>query len=133
MAIEATRPASGRSRGDAPGLGRRLANLWHEMKRRESRVGYLFILPSLVILGSFVFWPILQAFILSLQHWQFGNHPTTWVGLQNYQRLLTDKRAIGAFRNTLIYTVVTVPGGLLISLGLALALNERLPGRNILR
>src|SRR5579859_2608004 len=131
MAIEATRPA-GASRAYAPGP-RRLANFWHEFKRHESRMGYLFILPSLVILGVFVFWPIIQAFILSLQHWQFGNHPTTWVGLQNFQRLLTDRRAIGAFRNTLGFTVVTVPLGLLISLGLALALNERLPGRSILR
>lgn len=96
-------------------------------------MGYLFILPSLIVLGVFVFWPIIQAFILSLQHWQFGNHPTTWVGLQNYQRMLTDPRAMGAFVHTLVYTVVTVPLGLLISLGLALALNERLPGRNILR
>ncbi len=127
--LEAARPAA----GDDLGLGRRFANIWHEMHRREARFGYLFILPSLIILGVFVFWPILQAFILSLQHWQFGNHPITWVGFANYQRLLTDKRAIGAFRNTLIYTVVTVPVGLLISLGLALALNEHLPGRNILR
>ncbi len=131
--LEVTRSAARASRGDAPGLGRRFANLWHEITRRESRIGYLFLLPSLVILGVFVFWPIIQAFILSIQHWQFGNHPTTWVGLQNYQRVLTDNRAIGAFRNTLVYTVVTVPLGLLISLGLALALNERLPGRNVLR
>ena len=103
------------------------------MKHRESRIGYLFMLPSLIILGVFVFWPIIQAFILSIQHWQFGNHPTTWVGLQNYQRMLTDHRAIGAFLNTLVFTFVSVPLGLLISLGLALALNERLPGRNILR
>ncbi len=117
----------------APNLGHRLTNLWREMRRRESRAGYVFLLPSLIILGVFVFWPIVQAFILSLQHWQFGNRPIPWVGLQNYQRLLTDSRAIGAFTNTLIFTVVTVPLGLLISLGLALALNQGLPGSNILR
>ena len=121
------------SNQDSPGLGKRLASLWHEISRRESRAGYLFLLPSLIILGLFVFWPIVQAFILSFQHWQFGNHPISWVGLQNYQRLLTDHRALGAFRNTLVFTVVTVPLGLLISLGLALALNENLPGSKILR
>ena len=129
---EATNPAIDRHQ-DALTLGQRLANLWREMRRRESRAGYTFLLPSLIILSVFVFWPILQAFILSLQHWQFGNRPIPWVGLQNYQRLLTDSRAIGAFMNTLIFTVVTVPLGLLISLGLALALNQGLPGSNILR
>ena len=130
--VEATNATiSGHER--APNLGQRLTHLWREMRRRESRAGYVFLLPSLIILGVFVFWPIVQAFILSLQHWQFGNRPIPWVGLQNYQRLLTDSRAIGAFTNTLIFTVVTVPLGLLISLGLALALNQGLPGSNILR
>src|ERR1700694_2002166 len=105
--VEATRPGPGANRGSAAGRRRQIAHLWHKIIRRESRVGYTFILPSLVILGVFVFWPILQAFILSLQHWQFGNRPITWVGLQNYQRLLTDQRAIGAFLHTLVFTVVS--------------------------
>ncbi len=112
---------------------RRLQLLWREMNSRQARAGYLFILPSLVILGVFVFWPIVQSVILSLQHWRFGTGVQPFAGLDNYTRMLHDDRVLGAFRNTLYYTAVTVPLGLVISLGVALALNEKLPGRPLLR
>ncbi len=132
--IEARKQPVVNSREGQPlNFSERLAYLGHELKKRETRIGYLFVLPSLIILGLFVFWPIIQSVILSLQHWQFGNRPSTWVGLQNYADMLKDKRVLGAFRNTLTYTALVVPFGLLISLGLALALNEKIPGRTILR
>ncbi len=132
--IEARQPIIREDREGKPlNFRERLSYLGHELRRRETRIGYLFILPSLIVLSVFVFWPIIQAFILSLQHWQFGNRPSTWAGLDNYTRMLTDKRVIGAFRNTLVYTAGTVPLGLLISLGLALALNQKIPGRSLLR
>jgi multiple sugar transport system permease protein len=56
-----------------------------------------------------------------------------WAGLDNYQRLAPDPRVWNAFRNTLYYTAVTVPVGMIISLALALALNEKLPARGLLR
>jgi multiple sugar transport system permease protein len=108
-------------------------SLWREMTRRSALTGYLFILPSLLILGAFVFWPIIQAFILSLYHWQFGTAAQEWAGAANYQRMVVDDRVWNAFRNTVIYTAVTVPASMLISLLLALALNERLPARSLLR
>jgi multiple sugar transport system permease protein len=91
------------------------------------------MLPSLVILTVFVFWPIVQAVVLSLYHWSFGAAQQEWAGLDNYQRLLPDPRVWNAFRNTLYYTIVTVPVGMAISLGLALALNEKIPMRGLLR
>lgn len=103
------------------------------MTRRQARAGYVFILPSLIILSVFVFWPIVQSLVLSLQKWQFGVADPPWVGLENFARLFADRRFWGALRNTLNYTLVTVPIGLLLSLLLALALNEKLPGRALLR
>src|SRR3712207_6406125 len=82
-------------------IGQRLARLWHEMSRPQARSGYLFLLPSLIILGVFVFWPILQSVLLSLQDWRFGQSSIEWVGLENYQRLFKDPRVLGAFRNAL--------------------------------
>jgi multiple sugar transport system permease protein len=95
--------------------------------------GYLFLLPSAIILLVFVYWPIIQAFGLSLQHWQFGPGSQGFVGLTNYSRLLTDPRVGNAFRNTVYYTAVTVPLGILCSLGLAVGLNEAIPFRAALR
>jgi len=111
----------------------RLGTLRREMSTREARSALLFMLPSLVILTVFVFWPIVQAVLLSLYHWTFGSAVQEWAGLDNYQRLLPDPRVWNAFRNTLYYTIVTVPIGMAISLGLALVLNEKIPMRGLLR
>ncbi|HEX8218933.1 MAG TPA: sugar ABC transporter permease [Chloroflexia bacterium] len=111
----------------------RLSQLLHEMNSRQARAGYLFMLPSVVILAVFVFWPIFQSVLLSLHHWKFGAAEQTWAGLSNYDRLLHDSRVGGAFRNTLYYTAVTVPVGMVLSLVLALALNEKLPLKGLLR
>lgn len=110
-----------------------LSQLLRAMKTRQARAGYLFMLPSMVILAVFVFWPILQSVLLSLHHWKFGVEEQTWAGLSNYERLLKDSRVGGAFRNTLYYTAVTVPLGMLLSLLLALGLNEKIPFRGLLR
>ena len=115
------------------GLRERLRDLWQAIKRPQARAAYLFILPSMVILAIFVFWPIIQSFILSTQRWQFGGDEVRWVGLANFERLFADPRMWGALRNTLKYSLVVVPVGLIISLLLALGLNEKIPGRSILR
>lgn len=115
------------------GLNERLRDLWQAMRRPQARAAYLFILPSMVILAIFVFWPIIQSFILSTQRWQFGAGEVRWVGLANFERMFADPRMWGALRNTLNYSLVVVPVGLIISLLLALGLNEKIPGRSILR
>lgn len=115
------------------GFGVRVSKLARAMTRRQARYGYLFLLPSMIVLAVFVFWPILQSIILSLQKWRFGATETTWVGLDNYERLLNDPRVEGAFLNTVEYTAVVVPVTLLLALLLALALNERIPGRSLFR
>jgi multiple sugar transport system permease protein len=117
------------STGVRQSFGERLADLRRDMGTREARAAYLFMLPSMIILAVFVFWPIIQSFLLSFYHWSFGSSVQQWVGLDNYQRLIPDARVWNAFRNTLYYTVITVP----VSLALALALNRKLPGRGLLR
>ncbi len=116
-----------------PTVRTRLVHVWREMNTHEARAAYLFLLPSTIILSVFVFWPIVQSFMLSLYHWSFGSTAQQWAGLDNYQRLIPDARVWNAFRNTLYYTAGTVPIGMALSLLLALALNEKLPGRGLMR
>ncbi len=112
----------------------RLADLRQAMTTRQARAGYMFVLPSVVILAVFVFWPIVQSFLLSFQHWKFGADAVQeWAGFDNYSRMLDDERVWGAFRNTLYYTALTVPLGIIIPLALAVALNKRLPARSLIR
>ncbi|ADA66481.1 binding-protein-dependent transport systems inner membrane component [Thermotoga petrophila RKU-10] len=54
-------------------------------KLREAVLAYLFLLPSLVILGMFVFWPVGFSFVLSFFKWDFRNMKNPYfTGLDNY-------------------------------------------------
>jgi len=104
-----------------------------KLLNREAFFGYLFLFPSMTILLIFVFWPIFQAILLSLQDFQFFANRIDWVGLENYQRLINDDRFWNALKNTIIYTIAYVPITVIFALALALALNQKIPKRNLLR
>jgi multiple sugar transport system permease protein len=76
--------------------------------------------------------PILATFAISLTQWDLLRAPEL-VGFDNYVRLLGDKRFLMALRNTTFYTVVSVPLGLALSLGFALALNRAIAGISWIR
>jgi putative chitobiose transport system permease protein len=90
---------------------------------------YLFLLPALLILGFTVFYPALQAFYLSFTRYEFDiTQPPIWVGLENFQRLLTDRVFWKTLRNTVIYLIGVVPILVIVPLGLAILVNQALPG-----
>lgn len=85
--------------------------------------GYVFLLPQLVGLLAFSLIPLLSVFYLSMASWD-GLGPITFVGLQNFiDQLKSDDLHI-ALLNTLYYTVIAVPGGLIFALLIALGLNN---------
>ena len=59
--------------------------------------------------------------------------PPKLVGLDNFTALLSDDRFMKALRNTFFFTIVSVPLGLAIAYGLALALNQRIRGISFIR
>lgn len=112
---------------DTPsGSGRRL------MAIREAATGYLFVWPNLLLMGVFLFFPLGWAIVLSFQDaTSFG--PAVWAGLDNYTTLLSDGVFWRVMLNTVVFTVATVPVGMLIGLVMANLLNRALPARGILR
>src|SRR5690625_2036829 len=70
----------------------------------------------------FYFYPMVQAFILSLQSGSGAN--LSFVGLNNYKRVFTDPTFIAAFKNTFIYLLVQVPIMLLLGLFFSVLLND---------
>jgi ABC-type sugar transport system permease subunit len=80
--------------------------------------------PSLLILGVFVLWPILQSLWYSLHDWTVGASEQPWVGLGNYTKLLGDPQFQRALANTLIITVASTAVLVVVGLGLALALSS---------
>jgi multiple sugar transport system permease protein len=85
----------------------------------------LFISPWLIgflVLGVF---PILYTFYLSLTRFS-GLRDPVFIGMQNYERLIDDPQFWKAAYNTLYYTMLAVPVGVVVSMVLALAMNQRL-------
>ena len=84
----------------------------------------LFMLPALLILAVFVFWPILSALRLSFTN-ASGFGAEEWVGLDNYIEILTSERTLQTLGNTALYTVMFTPTALIGALLLAVLLTNK--------
>jgi ABC-type sugar transport system permease subunit len=95
--------------------------------RRVKLWGFAFVLPALLFFAVFKFGPMAWAMVLSLTSYDMVGHPT-FVGLENYRSIAADP----VFKTTLLNTLVYIAGCTLlitiVSLGLALAINTRVPG-----
>ncbi|MFB2936609.1 carbohydrate ABC transporter permease [Aerosakkonemataceae cyanobacterium BLCC-F154] len=90
---------------------------------------YLFLFPAIIILGLTVIWPALQAFYLSFTRYEYDiTQAPEWVGLANLQRLIGDKIFWQTLRNTIIYLIGVVPTLVVLPLGLAILVNQKLRG-----
>lgn len=100
-------------------------------KIQDSLVGYLFMMPTILVLGTFVLLPIFYAVFLSLHKVQLlGGIDYEFIGLRNFQRLLTDGRVGIALKNTAEYVVIVVPSQTILALVLAVTLNSGIRGKN---
>ena len=88
--------------------------------------GYLYLIPTFIILGIFVYWPIVSSFQMSLTRIAPFGGAVRNVGLENYQRLFEEIISGGEYYNNLkvalLYTLGTVPTGIVIAVALAIAL-----------
>ncbi|MDL2324514.1 sugar ABC transporter permease [Ruminococcaceae bacterium OttesenSCG-928-A16] len=83
------------------------------------------LLPGLLIFGAFTVYPILKLLVMSFFEWDFGSmFNQTFIGLANYQEVIQDEYFQIAFQNTIIYTLVTVPGQMVIGLLVAALINS---------
>src|SRR3712207_6640844 len=91
---------------------------------RRAVSGYLFMLPAIVLIGLFTFYPFIQGIVLSFQSWDGVGRDTPWVGLRNYQRVIGDSIFWVSMRNAAIFGAVGFLLGNALSLGMALAVNN---------
>jgi ABC-type sugar transport system permease subunit len=92
-------------------------------RNKEALTAWLFILPSLVGFLIFTAGPVVAAGVISLLNWNLFSSPT-WAGLKNFARLGPDPTFWSALGNTAYFTFVSVPLTIVVSLALALLLNE---------
>ncbi|CAN7593528.1 MULTISPECIES: carbohydrate ABC transporter permease [unclassified Paenibacillus] len=96
------------------------------MNRSEALRGWLFIFPSLLGFGLFTFIPIIFSLVISFANWNFleGFSGIEFVGFSNYTKMWSDHWFIDSLKNNLVFTCVTVPATIVLSLLSALALNK---------
>jgi multiple sugar transport system permease protein len=102
------------------------------VRAHQRKWGLLFAAPGAVFFGAFAVYPFLDAFWVSLVHWNFFG-PATFVGLSNYVSDLTDPTFWTSLYNTVLFLVATYIPANLIGIGLALFLNLRFPLRDLYR
>jgi len=87
-------------------------------RSRLSRIaGLAWVLPALVVLGVFVYLPLVQNFVFSTQESDIYTGTQQFVGLANYEKLLGDPIFWSAFGNNVLYAVLSIVfqvGGALI-------------------
>jgi multiple sugar transport system permease protein len=104
----------------------------------DNLTAWLMSAPALVLLTVFLILPFLLAFYMSFTNQRLipnANVPTQFLGLDNYGRIFTDEgiNFLRALLNNILFVLVVVPVQTSLSLGMALLVNQRLPGINVFR
>ena len=94
------------------------------VERRNIKWGLFFISPWLIGFFAFSIFPILYTFYLSLTRYS-GIRDPIFIGFQNYQRLTSDPLFWKSAYNTLYYTLLAVPIGVIVAMLLAIAMNQK--------
>lgn len=105
------------------------------MKRykRVSLVTYLYILPILVLIGIIFIYPLSQVLISSFYNIRLGAQEGIFVGLDNYRLIFSEPVFWKSVRSTLIWTFGNLILQLIIPLGVAILLNQKLRGLHFAR
>ncbi len=95
--------------------------------------GWLLALPAVVLLATFTHVPAVETVIDSFFSTPHGKRPATYIGLDQYRTMLADPVFWLAFRNNLLYALITVPLAIALALVMALWVNGKIAGRAALR
>lgn len=99
---------------------------------RTTLVGYAFISPALFGFVVFLLGPVVVSLLMGFAEWDLLTSPR-WVGVGNYTALFKDEIFLISLKNTLFWVVYYVPASIVLSLGLALAMNLPLRGIGVFR
>ncbi|AGK95740.1 carbohydrate ABC transporter permease [Clostridium pasteurianum] len=101
-------------------------------KFQDHTWAYIMIAPTIIGLIILNIWPLIQTVILSFNTVD-GFNQMQWSGLTNFKKLFDDPEVWQATWNTLKYTIISVPIGVILSLVVAVLLNANIKGKTIYR
>ncbi|MBQ6680046.1 MAG: sugar ABC transporter permease [Lachnospiraceae bacterium] len=102
------------------------------MKKRNRRMN-LFYIPAVILLLMFIAYPFAQAIRVSFFNWNGYSQNMKFIGIDNYVKMMKDKRFWMAFRNTLVYGFGSTILQNVMGLSFALLVNSRFKGNNVVR
>src|SRR2546421_11626006 len=100
------------------------------VERQRMATGLAFVSPWIIGFLVFTLGPVLLAFYYGLCDYSLLQ-PPVYIGLSNYRGLMGDPVFWRSLRVTLGYGAIALPAGMLVSLGLALPLNQRAIGQSV--
>ena len=95
------------------------------IQTKQKAAGWVFLLPATILIFIMSFWPMIRAFIMSLQTGSSANLQWAKPILWNYTRMLKDKRFLLTMGNTFLYLIIQVPIMLVLAILLAQLLNNK--------
>ncbi|WP_396653090.1 carbohydrate ABC transporter permease [Metabacillus arenae] len=98
----------------------------------EAFYGYLFVSPMVLGFLLVMLFPLIYSLYISLTDWQLLGDPS-FIGAENYQRLVNDPDFLVVLKNTLLFSGGLVPINIVLALLLALLLQRNLPGIGLFR
>ncbi len=101
------------------------------MTKKFSATPYLFLIPALAVIATFVLYPIFAVVYYSFTDYTIVT-PPVWAGLANYEWMIHDTIFWRALAHSLVYLLVT-PTLIFLSVILAIVVNRKLPGINAFR
>ncbi|GAA1395980.1 carbohydrate ABC transporter permease [Catellatospora coxensis] len=98
---------------------------------KDNLTGYAFLIGAVVCFAFFSWYPMIRGVVMSFQRTRAGE--TTWVGWDNYERIINDPSFWTAWQNTLYFTVLALVAGYAVPFFLAVLLNEFRHAKGYLR
>ncbi|MCX6030739.1 MAG: sugar ABC transporter permease [Chloroflexi bacterium] len=113
-------------------MWKKMGERWGRTLHREQSLGYLLSAPSLIFLAVMLGYPLVLALYLSMTNKHLGS-PPTWVGLTNFINLFSTSLYWVVFKNSFVYTILSLgfkfAGGLIV----AQMLNREFIGKRLAR
>ncbi len=102
---------------------------------KDTVVSWGFLSPFMILFVVFLVFPIFYSFYLSFlgTSTDYGLTSMTWVGFENYKRIIQDWQFWSSLVITAFYALISIPSGIIVSLGLALLLDNKLFGKSFFR
>ncbi|WP_246358903.1 carbohydrate ABC transporter permease [Paenibacillus phytorum] len=102
-------------------------------RMHEQATAFWFIFPAIALLLVFVFYPMLQAFIISFKNYSLVGAGDVFVGMDNYVHLMKDRAFFNSLKHSFYFAIIVIPIQTSIALGLALLIQKKTAAAGLFR